>query len=46
MILVLNAAFSNEGLGESAHMQRLPRALAAHIHKEWMLIKIQPKIRP
>ena len=35
-ILILIASASSEGLGESTHMCRLARALAAGIKKEWM----------
>ena len=36
MVLVLMALWSSEGAGELAHMHRLHRAFAAHIHKVWI----------
>ena len=35
-VLVLIALSSNEGSGESVHMHRLARSIAARIHKLWM----------
>ena len=38
-ILVLITLASSLGSDEPAHMHRLARAFAAHIHKIWMWIK-------
>ena len=44
-ILVLIASVSNEGSDQPAHICSLTRALPAHMHKVWKLIKAQTRER-
>ena len=45
-ILVLTTSSNSEGSDKTAHMRRLSRAFAAHIHKVWMKMKTQIKNIP